>query len=439
MSRQKIAQRAALRYLKAGHNRTSRVRVAASKGIYNLSPEGFDMAEACPFIDSGEISLGIALACEIAAQAEDTIEGGGSYTAQIDMTYFKGRDLVTQRLDAILEAEGMGGIYADIQKSRFVHKAIKKVTRGGQSWSTDEFLDGNMPIDAITERNVMYYVREGYMKADYPQLYKGLGRVPETARGILRDLGVQMTDSQLDVTYARSQPTSDPMRIALSLNAKTFYEDDPLVLTDEILRPSASIAGQDFLVAKGEAIFRIPHLGGQNLDALAAKLQALNGALNHPDEAIKAEAWEWVKSPRAKDNLYVRNVHNPNPSKEVKAAARGFIKRIHKDYENATFDEGRLPAAKKFFGTDTKMLLQKCWNKSAFKQAFGAFKVSDELLELMLMAVGKRVAPLRRSKDEIASIKAEFLTDVVALIMVHCALHSMGVKLKPDLRYMLRL
>lgn len=392
------------------------------------------MAMACPFIDASNISLAIALACEIAANAEDIVEAGGTYTANVGVGFFKGRDLAKKRLEMIRDEQGFEGIYKDIQKSKDAYRSIKKAIRGGVSWGTDEFLTGNMPLDASMEHAIMYYLTEGYTKADFPVLSNGMGSMDKTARGILRDLGVEMKDSQLIVKFDQ-KVSQDPMRVAVTLDGKVFFEDDPLVLNRDFLRPPASIPGQNFLLAKGESIFRRPYLHEQDLSVLAKKLQSLNGALNHPDEDIRTEAQEWLKTDQGVAYLYRYIGTNPDSaSNEVKAAARGFIKRILKDYDNATFDEGRYQAAKKFFGKDTKMLLQKCWNKSDMKNAFGQFKVSDEMLEIMLLSVCKNVAPLRRSKDQIARIRPELLTGVVAVIMVDCALKSMGVKLNHKLR-----
>ena len=420
------------------------LKVAAAQGIYQLSPDGLDMAMACPFIDATDIGLNIALACEIAARAEETIEAGGTFTAHV-LVQDVGRKTYRDRVTNLLESEGgVQALYDDVQSHPMMAKGLNRYVRNVSRPSIKDFEQGIMPsaskprkLEGVRRAVTMLYETLG---VKLPMLKDAFYQVEEVARGVLRDLDLEFEDSQLKIEM-QTGTTYDPMKVGVYIDGETFYVQDPFALDKDELSPKTAVPATSFLKAKGNVSFDPVFLVGQDLSEITSQLQKLNAYLNHPNEGVRTQAQEWLKTDQAETYLYRYIVSNSDTaSKEVKAAARGFIKRIYKDYENAAFGDGQARAAKEFFGKDTKMLLQKCWNKSALKSSFGSFKISEEMLtRVMLTAVCKRISPMKYPQYVFKSQDPTILTDVITVIMVHTALSHMGVNLNPNLRRLLKI
>jgi len=419
------------------------LKVAASRGIYLMSPEGFDMAEACSFVDSTDIGLSIALACEIASQAEDTIESGGSYRAEVLITDMTGRNSYRQRVNALVEAGGMEALYEDMLKYPAVVAQIENYVKSSPRKHMTEFLQGIMPIPN-KPRQVEHIqhslgVIYGEIGKQAPYLKDTVSDITSLARGILRDLDLELEDGQLSVDV-KSSTTKDTMKVGVYLNNTPFYVQDPLLLRLEDLRPTSTLPAEKFLKTKGNLSFEKVFIGTKDLSAIAVTLQGLNACLNHPKDEVKAQAQEWVSSQEGLDYLYKFVVYNNyDSSKEVRAAARGFIKRIVKDFDNANFGVRDVREAKEFFGKDTQMLIQKCWNKSALKQSFGAFKTNDRMLDFLIRVICKRLNPSIADLNFYKGVNPELITDVVVATMIQCALTQMGVTARPDFKKLFRL
>lgn len=410
-------------------------RVAVDQGTFGLSTEGFDMAEASAFIDEANISLNLALACEIAAKAEEAIENGETYVAKVTIEV-PGMYFNETRAKALLDQGGLQATYDEISSSTLLKAAWRRTTRSYWRSIYKDFANGIMPTKPGEIRRVTDAVKETYLNAKFPTLNQVLYDVDMVAIGLLREMGLEVGRNQLKVDYF-NRYTSGPWFTEISLDDEVFFREDVLQIDPKVLRSPASFPGETYLRSMGDEVFRHPFLGSQDTMKAADALQQFHGGLTHPLESVRLEALEWL-SHSAEAQLFRYMIYDNKPSADVKAAARGLIKRIIKDYDNATFDETRTRAAEKFFGKDLKMLLAKCWNKSDFKQNFGAFDLSPRMKELFLQALGRRLNPLMRSKDDLAKFKVNAITDLVMLVLMECALRKIAPQAKFDYEQLFR-
>jgi hypothetical protein len=412
-------------------------RVAVDQGVYGLSREGLDLAQASSYIDEAAISLNLALACEIAAQAEEVVEQGRDYTARVTFV-IPSRIFFTNRAEVIIAERGFQGVYDEIQSSTELKKAWRSSTM--KDWRVAlDFAKGIMPATPREEQLLSRFVYAIYEKApDYlPNLHSQVYNLAKISTGLLREMGLDVGRGQLsvDLDYLR---TDGPWFVEILLNGEPFYREDMLRLKESDVRNPSSFPGESFLEAQGDDSFKHPFLGSQDTTKAADELQKLNAGLNHPLESVRSEAGEWLRT-SGQAQLFRYMITDNSPTADLKAVSRGLIKRILKDYDNATFDETRTNQADRFFGKDLKMLLAKCWNKSDFKTNFGAFDLSPKMKEAFLAAVGRRINPLMRGKDQIESLHVRILTDAVLIVMMGCALRKIAPQAKFDYDALMRL
>jgi len=412
-------------------------RIAVDQGVYGLSREGLDLAQASSYIDEAAISLNLALACEIAAQAEEVVEQGRDYTARVTFV-IPSRIFFTNRAEVIIEERGFQGVYDEIQSSTELKKAWRSSTM--RDWKVVlDFSKGIMPSTPREEQLLSRFVYSIYEKApDYlPNLYSQVYNLAKISTGLLREMGLEVGRGQLsvDLDYMR---TDGPWFVEILLNDEPFYREDVLRLKESDVRNSSGLPGESFLEAQGSDSFKYPYLGSQDTTKAADALQMLNAGLNHPLEYVRREAEEWLRT-SGQAQLFRYMITDNSPTADLKAVSRGLIKRVLKDYDNATFDETRTNQAERFFGKDLKMLLAKCWNKSDFKANFGTFDLSPKMKEAFLAAVGRRLNPLMRSKEQIGSLQVRILTDAVLIVMLGCALRKIAPQAKFDYDALMRL
>jgi len=412
-------------------------RVAVDQGIYGLSREGLDLAQASSYIDEAAISLNLALACEIAAQAEEVIEQGRDYKAKV-IFVIPSRIFFTNRAEVIIAERGFQGAYDEIQSSIELKKAWRSSSRKGWKVS-EEFKKGIMPSTPREENLLSRLIYSIYEKApDYlPNLHSQVYNLAKISTGLLREMGLDVGRGQLtvDLDYMR---TDGPWFVEILLNGEAFYKEDALRLKESEVRNPSSFPGESFLEAQGSDSFKYPYLGAQDTTKAADALQMLNAGLNHPLDFVRREAEDWL-STSGQAQLFRYMITDNSPTADLKAVSRGLIRRVLKDYDNATFDETRTKHAEKFFGKDLKMLLAKCWNKSDFKENFGTFDLSPRMKEAFLATVGRRINPLMRSKEQVESLQVRILTDAVLIVMMGCALSKIAPQSKFDYNALMRL
>jgi len=408
-------------------------RIAVDQGTFGLSPEAFDMAEASAFIDETNISLSLALACEIAARAEETVEDGGIHRSEIELR------VPTYRFRS-LKKDGDEG-FTEVRE-RLLHNKVmlgefrRQIRKFGLS-SLQKFLDtGEVPTGRLGKDWLIEALRESLGAVVIPKtsLFRALRPCGTLAVGLLRDLGVNAERDSISIGLSSDDDSAndDDGMIEILLDGEVFYKVTVFDISMDVVQPPSSAPGEKFLTTQASDKFDFSGIGNRDTGEMAQALQKLNSYLHHPKEEVRAEAEEWLTSPEGIYHVIIYQNRGWTSSNDIRAASRGFLKRVLKRYDDADFGIDDIAEARRFFGKDLKMLLSKCWNKSDLKKSFGAFDLATETRDFFLRGLCVRIAPGKRSFKHVGSIDEETLSGLVAVCMIDCALRKMGVKIHPS-------
>jgi hypothetical protein len=405
-------------------------RVVLANSGYALSSDAFDIAEASPFVDEADISLALALACEIASRAEEVVEEGRAYRPKM-IVREPTRRFPKILIEPTIERGGFEALYELVQDNEIFNEDIAKYTRRTRGIGPYEFYyKGIMPTNLLEETHVRRVAEAAFGFLKRPSLAKAFNRSPgQMAVGILRDLGVDLKDDQikLEVKFEQDPQNDVTGKAEVIIDGEVFYSVDALKINLNALQPGSAIAGERYFTSKSDSTFRSVRIDEQLTELAAIRIMQLSGKLSHPDDEVRAQAETWVTSGEGAGSLYRESLRSNLVSKDVRAASRGIYKRLLKKYDKADFGPGDVSKAKKFFGKDLMMLLTKCWNKSEFKQYFGSFEIHRDMLKLLYDIICKRLNVAEHSKVAIQNMGDQILRDVVFLCMVDCALRKIGV------------
>jgi hypothetical protein len=406
-------------------------RIAVDLGTFGLSPEGFDMAEASAFIDETNISLSLALACEIAARAEETVEDGGSHSSEVALR------IPTPRFRSLKkDDEGFPEVRERLLNNKVMLDEFRRQIRKLGLSSLQKFLDtGEVPTGPLGKDWLIQALRESLAALVVPHrdLMRALRSCETLAVGLLRDLGVNVERDSISISLASDQDRAndDEGMIEVLLDGEVFYKVTVFDISMDVVQPPSSVPGEKFLRTQASDKFDPSGIGNRHTEEMAQVLQKLNSYLHHPREEVRAEAEEWLNSPEGIYHVIIYQNRAWTSSNDIRAASRGFLKRVIKRYDEAHFGIDDIVEARRFFGKDLKMLLAKCWNKSELK-SFGAFDLAAETRDFFLRGLCVRIAPGERSFKHVGSIDPETLSGLVAVCMIDCALRKMGVKIHPS-------
>lgn len=405
------------------------LRMASTVSGYQLSPEAFDIAMSCSFLDASQLSLQSALACQIASEAEPFLEEGLPYNVGLDVIRFKNARL---RLNYVLNKGGYEALREEILGNKHLKRKFKYYND-----SYTDFLEGWNPTHPSEDDFVYHTALEAYRKCVKSNLIPSLDSMLKSRDltrlviGILRDLGLDLLQSEgeynlLDITVDTTKHSSETQSV--KVNGKVFYEVDAVSVDPDLLEPKEVQASEKFLKTLGAPRFLIPTKpAALNLDSIAGFLQEINAYLNHPVKETRAECESWLR--KRLEASILSAVERGKVGTPLKRASRGFLRRFLKGSGDETdWDSGA--DAKKYFGKDTVMLLRKAWNKTALKTNFGEFQMPSQAEKWFFDAIQRRLSPKGYSYRN--NLRDDVLVDIICAVMFACVLKKLGIKVSVD-------